>query len=82
MLAGVGLGNMYINTTALSIIIGLNNGVATFVSQSFGQGNLRLSGLYLNRGRVVSLLSFVIMIPILLLADDFFILINIDKTSS
>jgi Na+-driven multidrug efflux pump len=32
MIAGVGLGNMYINTVALSVFYGLNNAVATLVS--------------------------------------------------
>jgi len=32
LVAGVGLGNMYLNTTALAVMIGLNNGLSTFVS--------------------------------------------------
>ena len=32
LIAGVGLGNMYFNPTALAVMIGLNNGVSTFVS--------------------------------------------------
>ena len=32
MVAGVGLGNMYINTSALAVFIGLNNAVATLAS--------------------------------------------------
>ncbi|CDW76683.1 na+-driven multidrug efflux pump [Stylonychia lemnae] len=82
LVAGVGLGNMYLNTTALAVLIGLNNGVATFVSQSYGQGNMRLCGLYLNRGRIVVLLAFLVMLPILLMAEGFFKLINMDAESS
>eukprot|EP00347_Sterkiella_histriomuscorum_P024571 403330654 len=82
MVAGVGLGNMYINTVAMSVFIGLNNGVTPLVSQSYGQGNLELCGVYFNRGRVTSLLSFIVIIPVLLLAEPFFKLINMDDESS
>lgn len=40
MLAGVGLGNTILNMCGMSIILGLNLALETFVSQSFGQGNL------------------------------------------
>ncbi len=36
LVAAVGLGNLWINICGLSIMIGLNSGVATFVSQSIG----------------------------------------------
>ncbi len=32
LLASVGIGNMYINVVAYSVIMGLNNGLATFVA--------------------------------------------------
>ena len=32
LVTGVGLGNMYIYTTAITVFVGLNNGVAAFVS--------------------------------------------------
>ena len=35
-IAGVGLGNMYINVVCQSIIIGLNGGIGTLVAQAFG----------------------------------------------
>lgn len=36
LVAGVGLGNMYANTVAFSVVIGLNNGTAIFISQCYG----------------------------------------------
>lgn len=59
MLAGVGLGNTILNMCGMSIILGLNLALETFVSQSFGQGNLQLCGLYLNRGRFILTILFI-----------------------
>jgi Na+-driven multidrug efflux pump len=36
MMVGVGLGNMFVNITTVSIILGLNSALATFVSQCYG----------------------------------------------
>ena len=57
LMAGVGIGNMYINIVAHSVSVGLNNGLSTYVSQCNGQGNLRLCGIYLNRGRFIALMA-------------------------
>lgn len=34
--AGIGLGNMYMNVSFLGVVFGLNSALATFVSQSYG----------------------------------------------
>lgn len=34
--AGVGLGNMYMNVSFLGVVFGLNSALATFVSQGYG----------------------------------------------
>ena len=73
---------MYYNTVALAIYVGFNNGSATLISQSIGQGNLRLAGIYLNRGRFISLLSLIPIFLALFFAYDFFILIGIDAETS
>lgn len=62
--AGVGLGNMYMNITFLGIAFGLNTALATFVSHSYGQGNLKMCGEFLNKSRVVLLIA---MIPLIFL---------------
>jgi Na+-driven multidrug efflux pump len=64
MLAGVGLANVYLNVTTFSIIVAVNAGLSTLVPQSYGQGNLRLCGLYLNRARVAGVF---VLVPIFLL---------------
>ena len=59
MLAGSGLGSMYCTILCIALTIGLNSALTTLVSQTFGTGNLRLCGVYLNRARVVATLVFI-----------------------
>jgi MATE family multidrug resistance protein len=47
----------------LSFFIGLNGALETLCSQACGNGELKLCGIYLNRGRFV---LFVVMIPIVI----------------
>jgi len=68
-LAGVGMGNMILNVSTLSILMGLNGAADTLVSQSFGADNMRACGVYLNRGRLVLTISFIPMIFILHYSD-------------
>ena len=64
LVAGSGIGNMWMNMTGLSIVIGLNGALETLTSQAFGAKNLDLCGVYLNRSRFVMIMFF---IPITLL---------------
>ena len=61
MMAGVGMGNMIQNMLGLSFFIGLNGALETLCSQAYGNGELKLCGIYLNRGRFVLCVS---MLPI------------------
>ena len=63
MMAGVGMGNMIQNMLGLSFFIGLNGALETLCSQACGNGELKLCGIYLNRGRFVICM---IMIPIVI----------------
>lgn len=58
-LAAVGLASTFCAIMILSLIIGLNSAQETLTSQAFGAGNLRLCGLYLNRGHLVIIVFFV-----------------------
>jgi MATE family multidrug resistance protein len=82
MIAGVGLGNMYINIMCQSFYFGLNSALATLVSQSYGQGNLRMCGVYLNRARIVVISCFIPLIFVLLYAKDLFLLLNLDHDAA
>jgi MATE family multidrug resistance protein len=81
-LAGVGLGTLYVNIFCQSIILGLNGAVSTFVSQSYGAGNVRKCGIYLNRGRVVAIMAFIPIVMILLMCEKFFLAIGMDPQAS
>ena len=81
-LAGVGLGTLYINIFCQSIILGLNGAVSTLVSQAYGAGNLRKCGILLNRGRIVAIIAFIPILIVLLLCEEFFLVIGMDPTAS
>jgi MATE family multidrug resistance protein len=82
MIAGVGTGNVIINMLGNSIIFGMNGAMNTFVSQSYGQGNMKLVGIYLNRARLVMTLSFVPVAFILLYIKEIMIAIGQDQKVS
>mmetsp|Transcript_19650 Transcript_19650/g.23293 ORF Transcript_19650/g.23293 Transcript_19650/m.23293 type:complete len:83 (-) Transcript_19650:1132-1380(-) len=57
--AVVGLATSFTAIMMLAILIGLNTAQESLTSQSFGAGNLRLCGLYLNRGSFILIAFFV-----------------------
>jgi Na+-driven multidrug efflux pump len=57
MMAGVGLANMFLNVTGLSVCFGINNILNTLVSQAFGLDNYRMCGVYMNRSRIIVTLA-------------------------
>ena len=65
-LASMGLTSVCCNVMVLSVLIGLNGAQETFSSQAFGAGNLKLCGIYLNRGSFILIAFFVpiALIPI------------------
>jgi len=64
MMAGVGMGNMFINMIGLTPAWGLHSALETLVSQDYGAENYELCGIHLNRSRIV---LFVMYIPISLI---------------
>ena len=58
-LAAVGLSSVINNLMMLSLMIGLNSAQETLTSQAFGHGNIRLCGVYLNRGRFILIAFFI-----------------------
>ena len=63
-LAAVGMGNIIINMCAVGPYVGINSSLETLVSQAYGANNMRLCGVYLQRGRVMNLVMY---IPIFML---------------
>lgn len=75
-MAGVGLGNMYVNIFSQSIFLGLNGAVATLVSQSYGSGNLRSCGVFLNKGWFITLVAFIPVFFILMQCERFLLAVG------
>jgi Na+-driven multidrug efflux pump len=63
-LAGVGMGNMLINLFGVSLMVGCNFALDTFVSQAAGAGNKELCGIYVHRARFITVC---LLIPVCLL---------------
>lgn len=62
--------------TGLAIAIGLNGALETLVSQSYGANNLKLCGVYLNRGRYVLCLCFIPVTLVLSQAENILVAIG------
>lgn len=67
-MAAVGVGNVCCFIFVISILTGLNSAQETLTSQAFGSGNLKLCGVYLNRGRLILTAFF---LPLALLPAAF-----------
>ena len=52
-LAAIGLGNMLLGMLCRHFMLGINCAIETLSSQAFGQRQLQLCGVYLNRGRFI-----------------------------
>ena len=59
LLAAVGMGNIAINMLGVAVFMGMNGSLDTLVSQAFGAKDIRLCGVYLNRGRWVVTIIFI-----------------------
>ncbi|CDW85916.1 na+-driven multidrug efflux pump [Stylonychia lemnae] len=67
VVAGAGLGITYINVAFIAASLGLNGAMQSLVAQSYGAGNHRQCGVYVNRARVV----VSIWLPIVILISFF-----------
>ena len=82
LMAGVGIGNIYMNILFVSTIWGLNGAISTLVSQAYGAGNLKLCGVYLNRGRITVAIFFIPLSILLFLSEYTFLLLGFDHEAS
>ena len=82
LLAGVGLGNMLLNVLCFAITMGLNGTIETFVSWSFGAGDLKMCGKHLNRARVVVMVVLIPVIIFFIFVDKFLVAIQQDPQIS
>ena len=66
MMAGVGMGNMFINMIGLTPAWGLHSALETLVSQDYGSEKYELCGIHLNRSRIVLVVMYIPICLILL----------------
>ena len=82
MVAGVGLGNIFVNMFCQAVILGMNNTICIFVSQSVGAGNMRNCGIILNRGRITIFFVFIPTAILLCFVENILLLLNMDAESA
>lgn len=73
------MGTLYIYTLGLTVLHGFNSVVSTLVSQSYGQGDMHLCGVYLNRGRIVAVLLCIPMTFVMLASGSVFRAFGFDE---
>lgn len=81
-MAGVGMANMYMNITCLSLLFGINMTLNTVVAQAFGFGDLRMCGVYMNRARIIVTIVFIILVLLLLQTQRLFDIVGFDPEAS
>lgn len=59
-----------------SVVVGLNGALETLVSQAYGAKNYDQCGVYLNRGRIVLLITFTLVFVILSHTEVILVAIN------
>jgi Na+-driven multidrug efflux pump len=59
-----------------SVVVGLNGALETLVSQAYGAKNYDQCGVYLNRGRIVLLITFSLVFVILSHTEVILVAIN------
>jgi MATE family multidrug resistance protein len=77
-LAGVGMGNMIMNMVGMATVYGMNGAMETLVAQAYGNGNLYMCGVYLNRARLILTIAYIPVVIVLVQAENLLLLINQD----
>ena len=81
-IAGIGLGNMYVNIGCQGVLIGLNGGIGTLAAQASGAHNLKKVGVILNRGRIVGILGFIPCFFLMLNCENVLLFLGQDSDAS
>lgn len=68
-LAGVGLGTMFLSMFCRHVLTGINTTQETLIGPAYGQGQLKLCGTYLNRGRAIITLIYVPLLILMCFSD-------------
>lgn len=75
--AGAGMANMLNNIVARSVLYGVTDSLSTFISQSYGNHDYYMCGVYLNRARILIFIIYTIILLPLQFAYLFFELIGL-----
>ena len=81
-MAGLSMGMAIANVGCRSVIMGVDQALDTLISQTYGQKNLHLCGIYLNRARFVNIIIFVLLLPLLLKTEDILVYIGMNSEAS
>jgi MATE family multidrug resistance protein len=77
MIAGIGIGTLYINATGYILGAGLIGGLDTLCSQAYGAKEYRLLGIFANIGRFIIFLFFILIsIPFIIYSSNLLSLIG------
>lgn len=82
MLAGVGLANMFLNISSVSVIMGLNQTLNTLVASSFGMEDYAMCGVYFNRARILLSTGMVPLAILLYNTESIFDMMGFDHEAS
>lgn len=82
MMSGVGLGDNALIFFGQACLMGMNNAIETLVAQAAGAGNLKLAGVYLNRGRFLLTVSYIPIVVLLLNVENILVKIGQDPKAS
>ena len=69
LISGIGMGFMFVEIMVTAPAKGLNSALETLVSQAFGAGELTMCGVYLNRGRLIFSVYFLVALIVIINAD-------------
>jgi len=62
MIKGMGISNLYLNCTLMSIVHGLVSGIDTLCSNAYSLKKYKLMGIYINRARILGYIATVILV--------------------
>ena len=79
-IAAVGVGVSFMTLFVNATHYGMNSAIDTLVSQAFGSGNLKLCGMYLQRGRVICCFTLLPISILFIFSQPILISLGFQKT--
>jgi MATE family multidrug resistance protein len=77
IISAIGIGTLYVNATGYITGLGLIGAIDTLCSQSFGAKHFKLTGIYVNIGRIVSIGFFIfVCLPCIIFSENLMLFIG------